>query len=177
MELELAAIHAAQAAAPNWDWHWAVGYALRPRTITQIGLRLDRLQALIDGSLAAQPGNLMVYVLDTEQPAVEKAAGCLAVYPTVNSSVRRTDTQTEKQLDLPATIDLFHVGGDPSVQGTYTDLGKASRCLTPGGAVLLDDIDHPDRPGVRAAVELFCHHRKVGWSYLPAAHGLCLVRP
>lgn len=158
----------------TYTWYYAISKTLQPKVIAEIGCRFGySLRSMLYGS----PVTETVYVWDNESYEV----GCLTNIETllqdakVKYHIHKQDTQALERFDVDHKIDLFHVDGDHSIQGTYYDLKKAYDCLSEDGVMLVDDTACSVCPGVQAAVQLFCSEYSIECIEVPSFHGLSML--
>lgn len=181
----------------TYCWYYALAYKVRPRVIAEIGSRFGySLKAMIYGAgRYRQQSDLAVFAFDNEsyEPGcVRKIADMLSYTGVREYIVTRQDSQTVETLPLRmkgtwdglkdrgdgklVKADLFHVDGDHSIQGTLHDLLLAKEQLADGGVILLDDIDTPVCPGVKAAMTLFLQDNPdFTWDHFPSVRGLAAI--
>lgn len=157
----------------TYAWYWAIAQVVQPYVLAEVGVRFGySLKAMLDGHQAS-----LVYGYDCEQ----YEPGCLDVVRRWTPAYRGTTVHLANVNTLEVDdfglndVDLFHIDGDHSIQGAYTDLEKAARCLSDTGVMLLDDVNTPCCPGVKAALQLFCLDHPFEYEILPTVRGLAVV--
>ena len=93
----------------------------------------------------------------TKEPDMEYAKWAISLFEPYNAKLICMDTQKVDSLEVEG-IDLFHVDGDHSFEGCHRDLDLASRTLSPGGCLLVDDYDYLKT--VRRAVDTWIDANK-----------------
>ena len=85
---------------------------------------------------------------------------------------------TQKVEELPASASLFHVDGDHSEEGVFHDLELCFQAARKGAAILVDDYDYEQAPGVRPGVDRWLEERKrdVTWEHRASLRGEILIR-
>jgi hypothetical protein len=82
--------------------------------------------------------------------------------------------EVKKTLAYSGPFDLIHVDGDHSLRGKLIDLELASRLVSPGGLVLVDDYDHHGI--VREAVQRALAARwYAAYAHVPTLRGLAIL--
>lgn len=160
------------AANNTYNWYRAIGRAVKPRRIVEIGVRFGySLYSLVMGSLEGGQKGLEAIAIDSEgyEPG-SQAVAARAVSPLVTAYGRHVlDTNNVASLSLDS-VDLAHVDGDHSEVGCRYDMWLVWETLKPGGVLLVDDVTHI--PDVGRAVRKFQHAGGSGGFILPTFRGL-----
>lgn len=127
---------------------------LRPRSIVETGVRAGySAWALALGLSPAYTG--IDNDADGNGPAFRAHAA--AILSPVASPVTFLAVDTRALPALPPA-DLFHLDADHTAEGVSHELALAAAACLPGAAILVDDIENPEVPDVRPAVEQFVAH-------------------
>jgi predicted O-methyltransferase YrrM len=113
----------------TYTWYYAISKALQPKVIAEIGCRFGySLRSMLYGS----PFTEFVYVWDNESYEADCLTQIEALLQDsqVKYQINKQDTQKLDSFNVELKVDLFHVDGDHSIQGTYYDLQKAYKCLS-----------------------------------------------
>jgi predicted O-methyltransferase YrrM len=155
----------------TYAWHVAIGAAVRPEEIGEIGVRFGySLYSLARGARTSSGVSPQLWGWDAEcyvpgSIAIAKAAlGDHANLCPVN-------TQNLTALSCPP-LDLFHVDGDHSFAGCSHDMALAWAVLRPGGVMLVDDVSFIG--DCRDAVSRFAASNKITYAVLPTFRGTAL---
>ena len=165
----------------TYAWYAALSTYYEPTSIAEIGCRFGySLKAMIHGVLPVKDAkSLIIQGIDNES----YEPGCLNIVEKMLKDLKvgwfsliDMDTQKTEELSLEHKVDMFHVDGDHSIQGTLGDLLAANENLTANGVILIDDIDTPVCPGVKAAVALFVKDfPEFKVDYYPTFRGLVVL--
>ena len=155
-----------------FEWYWALGKALKPKTFLEIGVRygfsfLPTIQSSED----------MVYALgwDLETYGNNKiAVENIGKYYTGNCKYEISHVDSQLQKKLPNKFDLISIDGCHDFDCKVHDLRL---CIGMCDYVILDDYDyHRDvRESTDHFLKEYSHH--IDWShYLPTFRGSMLIK-
>lgn len=82
------------------------------------------------------------------------------------------DSHTFDFLDQDRQFNLVLIDGDHSYDGCMVDLERWSKKLKYGGILLCHDVEAPDFPGVRKAVDDFCNKYSLNHSTRSGSFGM-----
>ena len=158
----------------TYRWYYGIGMAFRPATIAEIGVAWGySLYALATGSMM----DPLVMGFDNES----YFPGCLTrtkeKLESVVSHLRLVHADSQELRSIPNpwvgyNFDIFHIDGDHTQSGCLHDMGIAWPTITPGGIMLVDDIDHCS---LGTVVSNFARDNKSDMLYLPTFRGLGLI--
>jgi predicted O-methyltransferase YrrM len=159
-------------------WYWAIGRALRPTSVLEIGTRFGySLASLVKGS--ERVSRVVSYDMELDHVgSIDYVEDYLRKQHT-KIAVRsvRVDTRT---LDaLPAVdgpIDLAHVDADHSEEGCYHDCTLAFAVLCDGGWLVIDDVGAAEGdPRARRGADRFLREHGLAPIFVDAYRGMYLA--
>ncbi len=163
----------------NYTWYYAVGDALRPRSILEFGVRYGYSAiAILRGSGIGALYAVSYTGIDAEADGIlsnDIALRAIKNYASPAEILRINTADAVGILEAIGTrspFDLVHVDADHSENGIRTELQYALLAARPAGVILIDDIDAPH---VRAEADRFCRKLGITPEFLPTFHGTYLV--
>jgi predicted O-methyltransferase YrrM len=166
----------------NYEWARAIAEVVRPGRILEIGVyRGYDACAFVLGHPAIEE----LWLVDAEYygPKLADAADRIAAVWKRAAEGRCErgklrwsvlDTQRLSEGFWPARyFDLIVVDGDHTVAGAIHDLRLVWPCLTKGGVLLFDDVDHI--PDCKIAADAACREWGIVPKYLPTFRGQYLL--
>lgn len=159
-------------ARDTYAWYHAIGSVLKPRVIAEVGVRFGySLRSLAAG---AGPDALLIGYDSQQYVADSNVTAHLSLKRFPNPFVLFGVNTTHTKGSINARgVDLFNVDGDHNEGGALSDLHDATRCLSPGGVMLIDDITFI--PEVKRAADRFCMERGIEFFDLPTFRGLRVI--
>lgn len=160
----------------TYAWHVAIGRALRPTRIGEIGVRFGYgLACLAGGSIGdrPEPPAMSLWGWDSEcyEPESMKLARQHLERFGGDLELRKANTRDLTDLGCPP-LHLIHVDGDHSTTGALHDMALAWRALDARGVMLVDDYYFI--PDVQKAVAGFSLAQGIGYEVLPTFRGTAL---
>lgn len=161
-----------------YRWYHAIGEALRPSSILEIGVRFGySLRSLTLGSKEVQT----IRGYDMELDHVGSSAYVLQrfkdEFPEVDIAIANVDTRNVRSLACTGLFDLAHVDGDHSEEGCYHDCILACRYVRSGGYLLIDDVaSGGGDPRARRGALRFLEERQIEAVILDTYRGLYIAQ-
>ncbi len=159
-------------------WYWAIGRALRPTAILEIGTRFGySLVSVIKGS--ERVAHVVSYDMELDHVgSIDYVETYLhRRHPEIIVRSVRVDTSTLDSLPaVDGAIDLAHIDADHSEEGCYHDCELAFAVLCDGGWLVVDDVGSAGDPRARRGADRFLRERMLLPLFIDSYRGMYLVR-
>jgi hypothetical protein len=162
----------------TYVWYYAIGMAIRPKTILEIGTRFG--YSLKCMALGSGQENMDLWFFDSEYDYFG-SINYVKNYFTRNAPLTRVtatkvNTRHLKEIVLDTKVNLAHVDGDHSEKGAYEDCCLCLPVIKSGGYLLVDDVGGENGKTVRAGADRFCQENGLKPEYLDCYRGMYVIQ-